>query len=83
MIDDARVERCRLCGALIIWARHSTTQKYNPIDAKPVANGNIRVASDMFGEASYWIDEGDEPGDRYVSHFATCPRADDIRQRRD
>lgn len=64
---------CRTCGADLIWAR-SKTDKPIPLDAAPVADGNLELKN---GRAIYV-----RPGSpnlfgvpRYVSHFATCPDA--------
>lgn len=59
---------CRACGAKILWAR-TAAGKIIPLDACPIANGNMR--REML--------DGSEL--RYLSHFATCPNADRFRRR--
>ena len=65
-----KLANCRSCHASIIWAK-THAGKAMPVDAEPVANGNIALGI------------GDPPllsvnppdfvkGPRYVSHFVTC-----------
>lgn len=78
---------CRSCGAEIIWV---LTQKGKrmPIDAEPREDGNIEIVKRDPGEpplVRYLTGSEDTlPGfdlpDRYVSHFATCPHADQHRK---
>jgi hypothetical protein len=69
---------CRSCGAAIIWLRTLNGGRM-PVDAEPVADGNIvrrgnacRVLpkDEALGAKAV---EG-EP--RFMSHFVTCPVAD-------
>lgn len=82
-------ERCRSCGAPIIWAQ-TVNGKAMPIDAEPVPDGNVlltgrRVETRRGTLAPECRVEGDTPmfpdgADRYMSHFATCPQADQWRK---
>jgi hypothetical protein len=77
-----KVERCRSCGAPIIWAT-ATTGRAMPIDRDRIAGGNIELE-----EPPAFTPEGRRPESptarvvmpapgvwRYRSHFATCPDA--------
>jgi hypothetical protein len=82
------VDHCRSCRAPIVWA--TTEQgKAMPIDQGPVDNGNVyfieqgptpkvRVLSDPQPTLEEDADSAD--GLRYLSHFATCPQADQWRR---
>ncbi len=77
---------CRSCGAEIIWARTERGSKM-PLDAEP--SDNETLASGLFVlrdknshigplAIAAWGLEGTEP--HYVTHFATCPHADQHRR---
>src|SRR2546430_10393299 len=52
----------------------------NPIDIVPVANGNLRI-DEKHGVYLVILDRAEVPEtERYVSHFATCPKAGDFRR---
>ena len=67
---------CRSCGAPIKWARTPKGRRI-PLDPDPVPDGNIvlrgGVAHVDGPAAGGFFDDG--AGERYVSHFATCPNA--------
>jgi len=69
------VAECRSCDAPIVWAR-TQADKSMPIDAEPVADGNIVFTGHYTAQGVQFVrylKKGEEPsGDRYVSHFATC-----------
>lgn len=75
------VQFCRSCGAAVVWAL-TDRDKAMPMDAAPVSAGKfILVQTDStvrVRSAAGW----DEPGDRYVSHFSTCPQATSHRKPR-
>lgn len=74
------VSTCTACGAPIIFLESPKTHKLNPIDVAPVANGNLRIDLE-FGVYLFILDRGATPeNERYVSHFATCPRASEFRR---
>lgn len=74
---------CRSCGAPIVWARSASTGSLMPINPEPCANGNIILTEPADpGAPLLWTvltaaaraqPALGEP--RYMSHFATCPRA--------
>lgn len=72
--------RCRDCDAEIVWAENRTTRRVAPINAEPVEGGNIV----LHGDGTYSVDGGiltmpDTNGLYYVSHFVTCPKAEERR----
>ena len=74
--------RCKSCDAAILWAVSAVTGKRMPLDADPVPDGNLLL--DAEGKIHVLTaDAATVPGvKRYVSHFATCPQADDWRKDR-
>jgi len=78
MIDDI----CSSCGASIRWARTALDESI-PLDVEPVDGGNVEITPD--GRAL--VVQPDQLGlfgtpPRFVSHFATCPHADEHRRRK-
>jgi hypothetical protein len=78
------VIRCRLCKAPIAWA---TSQRDRPIplDVEPAPRGNLRLEPLGDGEAPRALFVPELERDRYVgrlylSHFATCPYAEEFRR---
>ena len=73
----AKIEQCRSCKAPVIWARLEPSMAATPIDAEPVANGNIAVRQRADGEViARVIKRGEEYNfPRRTNHFATCPDA--------
>jgi hypothetical protein len=80
---------CSSCGAPIRWARSLSTQRLMPLDAASNPNGNLGVVG--------WVDTAQvgwpmpvvavnptKPVTeyRYMSHFVTCPNADQHRRQR-
>ena len=75
-----RIEKCRGCGADVVWARHFTTGRSAPIDPEPVDGGNVALWPD---DAVYSIPKkGALSGPLRTSHFATCPQAGRFRGER-
>lgn len=74
---------CRSCGESIIW-RTTPGGKPMPLDPEPVDHGNVIVLDDrrcrVVGGAAA-EDHKREGGELYVSHFATCPNANEHRKR--
>lgn len=79
---------CRSCGATIRWV-HTANGRAMPIDADPDPNGNV-----LFTGRNVRNDRGvaapevrvetqapmfDDTTSRYLSHFTTCPNADEWR----
>ena len=79
---------CSSCGALIVWA---VTVKDHPIpiDAKAHPQGNVELEQNpdprepptahMLGKSDRRVGHP-PPSIRYVSHFATCPNAEQHRK---
>lgn len=90
--EQADGARCRSCRARVVWVV-TTHRKSMPIDADPVPTGNIRMTGrerpnrygtlkpevEYIDTSALFVDLADEP--RYVSHFATCPNAEEWRSR--
>lgn len=73
------VSRCRSCGAEIRWVQ-TITGKNVPIDAEPVDDGNITLERVLGQERA--VVNGQPSlvgGPLYVSHFVTCPEAEEWR----
>jgi hypothetical protein len=66
---------CRTCKRPIVWAITATGKRI-PLDPEPVKGGNLRLVD---GRA---LAARDEPGPRFVTHFATCPFASEHRRPR-
>lgn len=80
--------QCRSCGAEIVWAR--LKGKPHPFDSvadnRPPPKGGRFVLFLRAGEATA-SEVSASPSrmagwDRYTSHFATCPNADEHRRKR-
>lgn len=72
---------CKSCGAPIRWAQ-TVNGKAIPLDRHPVTGGNIVLSRKTGKELAYVMPDGDETAElRYVSHFATCPNAEEHRRR--
>jgi hypothetical protein len=63
--------RCRTCSAAIIWVRTHAKGKPMPLDAEPVADGNVELTE--HGAVVHGQPELAPTGPRYKPHFATCP----------
>lgn len=76
--------RCRSCGRPVRWAT-MPTGKLNPLDADPDPTGNIAAHLDARGDLhARVLKAGEEPEPherRGVSHFSSCPQADQHRRR--
>jgi hypothetical protein len=94
-IDAALAKRprvlCARCAAPMFWARAAESGKAIPIDYEPEPKGNLVVAAvgadlNRLGTTAYWVgpysEEEDDGFDiRFVSHFVTCPMADEFRKK--
>ena len=69
---------CRSCGAPVIWAT-TTRGKAMPVDADPVANGNLELS--RTGEQIN-VRVVKESAGTHVSHYVTCPHANQWRPKR-
>lgn len=86
MVSRQRV-RCRSCDGLMMWATTGIKGGFIPVDPDPVDNGNIVLDFGRTGNLPRASVLGPlelqllEPGvARYVSHFVTCPQADEHRK---
>ena len=72
------MNECRSCGAPIRWARTEKGKRI-PLDVEPV--GNLpRGAFTLAVEGDDLLAKSVFPASYYVSHFATCPCADEHRK---
>jgi hypothetical protein len=81
--DPTRVAKCKRCEAEVRWATWRKSGKRMPVDAEPVADGDLWLSiALMDGAQVMCVDKaGAAPGrNRYVSHFKTCPFADQERR---
>lgn len=70
---------CKSCNADIEWAESTATGKAVPLDREPTANGNLVLIN---GKVRGYTPEDEKLGrERRTSHFATCPHANDWRNR--
>lgn len=69
---------CRSCQRPIIWAK-TVSGKNMPLDPKPVLDGNVELL-DNVAHVIAARDVGNTM--RFVSHFRTCPNADQHRRKR-
>jgi hypothetical protein len=81
-------KQCRSCGADIVWAKMIPSGKANPLDAKPVADGNLfawvvgdALESEHSGRKTERVQRAIARGQkRYTSHFSTCPNSREHRR---
>lgn len=76
---------CKKCNAEILWLKHHETEKPNPVDAVGTPHGNLVIDRER---EIYRMATGNEKemakndGKKlYVSHFSTCPAAEEFRNR--
>lgn len=70
---------CAACEAPMVWARTKGGRRI-PLDPEPTERGNVTVSVDLFGDLL--ADVGAPGPGKYVSHFATCPKAASFRKER-
>ncbi len=93
--DCTEPSKCRSCGADILWARTKNTRtgatSWKPFDAvsdnRPLDRGGGRFVLFVKKEKNYLRAEAFDfalhhSQNRYTSHFATCPNADEHRSPR-
>lgn len=81
--EGFEIQACRSCDAAIIWAT-TTGQKLMPVDAEPVADGNVELRPGHLGRgvvATVLTGPSLFGGPLRTSHFATCAQADQWRRR--
>jgi len=86
--------RCTTCGRPMIWCQARRSHKSLPVDPEPRADGNLFAVIGRGYKGAPLIDTTNQLPDpdlftdtadvipRYVSHFATCPQADQHRRAR-
>jgi hypothetical protein len=81
-----QLSKCHSCGASILWAR-TLSKKQMPLDAEPIATGNVVLVKHVDGhEVAVYLSGGNlefysDIKERYRSHFSTCPDAKTWRRR--
>lgn len=80
MADNLKLAHCKSCGAPIVWTVTSKG-KSMPVDADPVrATRGFRLEEHDGEEVAAVFTAEPDPGERlYVSHFSSCPNADQHR----
>jgi len=73
-------DSCRSCGAAITWVKTSAG-KTMPVDAEPVADGNLVIEDGVVRYLSSNQVAMFVPANKYKSHFATCPNASEHRKK--
>lgn len=83
--------RCKSCGASIVWAK-TRAGKSMPLDADPVAYGNVTIVDYLNPSAveptpvvvvgPLSLEDTPVSTWRYQSHFSSCPDAGVHRRRR-
>lgn len=81
MTERWRVAECRSCKEPMIWARTGRGKKI-PLDAEPSSAGNFVLEGDAQDPMTHMADPT-YTGDKYTSHFATCPNASNFRGKRE
>ena len=70
-----RVVPCRTCKAPMFWAKVASTGKNIPIDAAPRDDGNVVLIDHRTCTVLGPDEAAASQGQKYVSHFMTCPDA--------
>lgn len=68
-----KIDHCRSCHAPVIWSV-TAKGKRMPVDAEPVATGNIKLFVNGSGIVYSSKPGPSETEERYLPHFATCPQ---------
>ncbi len=80
-----RIAECRRCHAEIIWCRTGRGKKM-PVDAEPTADGQFVIEGDDHDPLVRRLPNdaaATYTGEKHTSHFATCPNADEFRNKGD
>ena len=77
--------KCRSCGEEIIWIK-MTSGKAMPCDVKPIPyresfSGGMKLVTPA-GDVISGNYDGTSDNFAYISHFATCPNADQHRRKK-
>ena len=78
--------KCKSCGADIIWIK-TKNGRSTPCDAKPIPfresfSGGMKLVTKA-GDVVPGNYDGTSDDFAYISHFATCPNADQHRRKHD
>lgn len=69
---------CSSCGAIVVWVVTGKGARM-PLDPVPVPNGNVVRTGE---QTVRYLKPGEAfAGNRYVSHFSSCPDASSHRRR--
>lgn len=81
--------KCKSCGSPVRWARSKSSGKNLPLDPEPNPNGNLGIVEAQHppGSSMALPVVAVNPTKaltnyRYLSHFVTCPNADQHRKAR-
>jgi len=78
-----RVVECRSCGAPMFWVTTAKGKKM-PLDSEPVSNGAFVLDGDPLESGEQKVkhigERSEYRGERFSSHFSTCPDADKHRK---
>ena len=75
--DRSNPGACRSCGAPILWILTGKSDKAIPLDLKTRSDGNLVIENGYAVNFQPLLHSGH---DRYGSHFATCPQAEQWRR---
>ena len=70
---------CTACGEPLKWTLSAKTGKPMPLNPDPTPAGNVWLDDDGRGHVASQPPLG--VTELYLSHFATCPRADNFRRK--
>lgn len=78
---------CTSCGRSIFWGKTEASNRRMPVDMHPVDDGNVLIVSREEERTPLLrvLKRGEEPPpevSRYVSHFVTCPEAEQHRKKK-
>lgn len=88
--DCTEPSKCRSCGAEVLWVEWPSGKRM-PVDAvadnRPVGRGGELVLTHRREADKLLVEKfnptrHDKKRNRYTSHFATCPNADEHRRAR-
>ena len=75
-----KTSECRTCGSQIVWATTEKGKKM-PLDAEPTSKGRFVLEGDDKDRKAVFVHDDQYTGDRYESHFKTCPQASEHSRR--
>lgn len=76
---------CRKCGAPMVWVTMDPSGKKNPLDPEPTTAGRVVFIGDPESQnpRARSLKKGEAAtSETFVSHFATCPNADEFKPER-